>query len=330
MQPTFDTRVIPRRECTPITAAQSVAAALLLLVPISLSACSTLEEIAPVSDMRRLATGMGFIEGPVWLPGSQALLFSDIPNARLMRWSEADGLSVFEERPNPNGNLLDLEGRLLTCQHGTRSLVRREHDGSLTVLADSYEGKRLNSPNDLALGADGALWFTDLPWGLPQLSQGKQLDGQFVYRLQPKTGVLEAVLRDHAMPNGIALSPDGRRLYVADTGGHPRLQDESLHAVPASLTAYALVEGRLTSEVVWRVATRCDGMCIDERGNIYATGKSVTIWSPDGQLLRSIEVPEQPANVCFGGQDRRTLFITARTSLYAVDLNVAGAPTFEP
>lgn len=122
--------------------------------------------------------------------------------------------------------------------------------------------------------------------------------------------------------------PDGRRPFVADTGGHPRLRDEALHEVAATISGYALVDSRLSSEVVWRVATRCDGMCVNERGSIYATGKSVTIWSPDGQPLSTLEVPEQPANVCFGGQDGRTLFITARTSLYAVDLNVAGASNF--
>ncbi|MEE8468697.1 MAG: SMP-30/gluconolactonase/LRE family protein [Planctomycetota bacterium] len=296
----------------------------LLSVLLSVS-CATLEDVGPVSGVRRLATGMGFTEGPVWLPEEQALVFSDIPSGLLMRWSEADGLTTFEERPNPNGNLLDREGRLLTCQHGARNLVRREHDGSLTVLADTYEGKRLNSPNDVAVDSAGVLWFTDPPWGLPQLSLGKQLDGQFVFRLDPRTGALEAVLRGHAMPNGIAISPDGLRLYVADTGGHPRLADASLHDRPATLSAYSIVGQRLTVQPVWSVETVCDGMCIDERGNIYATGESVTIWSPEGLLLGSIEVPEQPANVCFGGDDGRTLFITARTSLYAVDMNAAGA-----
>lgn len=296
------------------------------LLPVLLSvSCATLEGVAPVGEVSRLATGMGFTEGPVWLPGQRALVFSDIPNGRLMRWSEMDGLSTYEERPNPNGNLLDREGRLLTCQHGARNLVRRERDGSLTVLAVAYEGKRLNSPNDVAIDSAGILWFTDPPWGLPNLSEGKQLDGQFVFRLDPETGALEAVLRGHAMPNGIAISPDGLRLYVADTGGHPQLADQSLHERPATLSAYSIVGERLTVQPVWSVETVCDGMCIDERGNIYATGESVTIWSPEGLLLGSIEVPEQPANVCFGGDDGRTLFITARTSLYAVDMNVAGA-----
>lgn len=300
------------------------------LLPVLLVAsCATLEDVAPVGEVLRLATGMGFTEGPVWLPAERALVFSDIPNRRLMRWSETEGLTTYEERPNPNGNLLDLEGRLLTCQHGARNLVRRERDGSLTVLADAFEGQRLNSPNDVAVDSEGVLWFTDPPWGLPQLSVGKELEGQFVFRLDPETGALAAVLRGHAMPNGIAISPDGRRLYVADTGGHPRLADASLHDRPATLSAYEFVgqgQGQgLAAEPVWSVETRCDGMCIDERGNIYATGESVTIWSPDGLLLGSIEVPEQPANVCFGGDDGRTLFITARTSLYAVDMNVVGA-----
>jgi gluconolactonase len=269
---------------------------------------------------------MGFTEGPVWLPEQQMLVFSDIPNSRLMQWSEDGGLAVFREAPAPNGNLLDLEGRLLTCQHGARNIVRTERDGSLTVLADRFEGKRFNSPNDVAVKSDGTLWFTDPPWGLPNLTEGKELDGNWVYRLDPATGEITAVIKDLAMPNGIAFSPDERRLYVADTGGLLTAPDFEHHDAPATLSAYEIDADReVGAHPVWRVETLCDGMCGDQRGNIYATGDTgVTVWSPQGALLRTIVVPEVPANVCFGGHNMTTLFITARTSLYAVELDVAG------
>ncbi|MCP3918453.1 MAG: SMP-30/gluconolactonase/LRE family protein [bacterium] len=277
-------------------------------------------------EVRKLAGDMGFTEGPVWLPEERMLVFSDIPASKLMRWSEADGLGVFRASENSNGNLLDESGRLLSCQHGARNIVRTEADGSLTVLAERFEGKRFNSPNDVAVESDGTLWFTDPPWGLTRQVEGKELDGHFVFRLEPKTGAVKCVLRDHVMPNGIALAPDERTLYVADTGGHPSHPDPSFRDRPATLTAYAVgPDKELDPTPRWRVETRCDGMCVDERGNVYATGeRGVTLWSPEGAALGEIPVPEQPANVCFGGPELRTLFITARTSLYAIELNVAG------
>lgn len=277
-------------------------------------------------ELRRLATGMGFTEGPVWLPAEQKLVFSDIPNAKLMEWSEVQGLAVFRESPNPNGNLLDLDGRLLTCQHGARNLVRTEEDGSITVLAERFEGKRFNSPNDVAVRSDGSLWFTDPPWGLKDRTEGKELPGHWVFRLDPDGGTVTAVVKDLAMPNGIAFSLDEQRLYVADTGGHPSHPDQSVRDRPATITAYDVSEqGGLLPEPAWRIEARCDGMCIDEQGNLYATaGEGVKVWSPDGSFRELIETPEQPANVCFGGADYRTLFITARTSLYAIEMEVKG------
>ncbi len=266
---------------------------------------------------------MSFTEGPVWLPKEETLVFSDIPNSKLMQWSESGGLSTYAERENPNGNMLDSQGRLLTCQHGARNIVRSEADGSLTVIADHFEGKRFNSPNDLALQSDGTIWFTDPPWGLENQTEGRELDGHWVFHLDPSSGKSRVVIRDLVMPNGIALSPDEKALYVADTGGHPTHPDPSYRDRPATLSAYSIgPAGELS--LTWRVETVCDGMCLDEQGNIYATGTAVTVWRPDGTQLGSIEVPEQPANVCFGGEDGRTLFITARTSLYAVKLKVAG------
>ena len=275
-------------------------------------------------EVVQLASGLGFTEGPVWISEEQALVFSDIPASQLLRWSDADGLGVLRESLNPNGNLLDLDGRLLTCRHGARDLVRTEGDGTLTVLATHYEGRRLNSPNDVAVDAGGALWFTDPPWGLSDWEAERELGGHWVFRLEPETGQVERVLDGTIMPNGIAFSPDGEVLYVADTGGNRRLP-EALRTVPATLTAYRVVEGvRLDPEPLWRVETTCDGMAIDEYGNIYATGRTLTVWSPSGEPLGELVVPEQPANCCFGGPDGRTLFITARTGLYAAELDVRG------
>lgn len=297
------------------------------IIPVLLTSCVAGRPDAVPSEavVEKIAGGMAFIEGPVWLPDEQVLVFSDIPNAVLMQWSEDGGLTEFRDAEQPNGNLLDLEGRLLTCQHAGRNIIRTETDGSITVIADRFEGKRFNSPNDVAVQSDGTLWFTDPPWGLENQTEGRELEGNWVFHLDPSTGAIETVIRDLAMPNGIALSPDERTLYVADTGGHPSHPDPGLRDLPATLSAYALGEdGELEPDPVWRVETMCDGMCVDEQGNIYATGSSVTVWRPDGTQLATIEVPEQPANVCFGGEDWRTLFITARTSLYRVRLGVAG------
>ena len=276
--------------------------------------------------MVKLAGDMGFVEGPVWLPEQQKLVFSDIPNSKLMEWSLAGGAGVFRESSNPNGNTLDREGRLLTCRHGARDLVRTEKDGAITVLCDSFEGRRLNSPNDVAVKSDGSLWFTDPPWGLPRQRDGKEQDGHWVFRLDPETQKVTAVLKELCMPNGIAFSPDEGRLYVADTGGHWH-PDESLRDLPATTAAYqVLSDGTLDRAPVWTVEGFCDGMCVDAAGNVYTTAREgITVLSPDVVVLGTIEVPESPSNCCFGGDDFRTLFVTARTSLYAITLIHPGA-----
>jgi len=281
--------------------------------------------LAPEAEVVKLAGDMRFTEGPVWLPKEKKLVFSDIPSAKLMEWSEAGGLKVFRESPNPNGNLLDREGRLLTCRHGARDIVRTERDGKLTVLCDSFEEKRLNSPNDVAVKSDGTLWFTDPPWGLPGGREGKEQPGHFVFRFDPKTKKVTALLRDLCMPNGIAFSPDERHIYIADTGGnwHP---DESKRNLPAILGAYEVkADGTLSLEPVWETETRCDGMAVDVKGHIYTTSAAgVTVLSPKGKILGTIKTPESPANCCFGGDDFKTLYITARSSLYSVELVNAG------
>ena len=291
------------------------------------AACRSATPAATTPDLRdaqvrKLAGGMGFTEGPVWIEDQGVLVFSDIPEGKLMRWSEERGLEVHAEAAPPNGNLLDLEGRLLTCQHGDRNLVRHERDGSRTVLASHHDGKRLNSPNDLTLHSDGTLWFTDPPWGLKRQTEGKEQPGNHVYRLDPD-GTITAVLTDLAMPNGIALAIDQRTLYVADTGALPRLTGGA--ATPARVLAYRIrADKELEPEPLWEIETRCDGMCLDARGNLYTTGAKVNVFRPDGTPIGSLAVPETPANVCFGGPGNRTLFITARTSLYAAELEVEG------
>lgn len=302
--------------------------ALLVLTSCAPLAERALELPTPVGEVRRLATDMQFTEGPVWLPAEGALVFSDIPRGELLRWTPDTGVELLRRCANPNGNALDLDGRLLTCLHGERRLVRWEEDGSQTVLAERYGEQRLNSPNDLAVQSDGTLWFTDPPWGLAGQREGKELGGHWVFRRDPD-GTLAAVLRDRAMPNGIALSPDETMLYVADTGGHPSHPDPDVRDVPATVTAWAIDDANaLSAEPLWTVPTRCDGMCVDEKGFVYTTAQTgLVILSPAGEVIGSIDLPEAPANVCFGGADGRTLFVTARTSLYAVDMNVAGHVT---
>ena len=216
--------------------------------------------MAPEAVVEKLAGDMGFTEGPVWLPKEKKLVFSDIPGKKLMEWSEEVGLKLFRKSPNPNGNLLDREGRLLTCRHGARDIVRTEKDGKLTVLCDSFEKKRLNSPNDVAVKSDGTLWFTDPPWGLPNRREGKEQPGHYVFRLDPKTKKVTALLKDLSMPNGIAFSPDERHIYIADTGGnwHP---DESLRKLPATIAAYQVkADATLNKEPVWKIEGFCDGI----------------------------------------------------------------------
>ena len=169
---------------------------LLLLAAQDAQAPKLQDLMAPEAAVVKLAGDMKFTEGPVWLPKEEKLVFSDIPSEKLMEWSEAGGLKVFRESPNPNGNLLDREGRLLTCRHGARDIVRTERDGNLTVLCDRFEEKRLNSPNDVAVKSDGTLWFTDPPWGLPRQREGREQTGHWVYRLDPKTKKVTVLVKD--------------------------------------------------------------------------------------------------------------------------------------
>ena len=278
--------------------------------------------VADGAKVTKLAGDMKFTEGPVWLPKEKKLVFSDIPNSKLMQWSESDGLSEFRKSENANGNILDLEGRIISCQHGARNLIRIETDGTTTVLADKFDGKRFNSPNDVAVRSDGSLWFTDPPWGL---TEPHEIPGHWVYKLTPKTGKVEVVHKYLAMPNGIVFSPDEKRIYIADTGGNKRHPDSEFHNTPASIQCHEMLDSGKLGKKLFHIDAGSDGMAVDVKGNLYTThGGKVHIYDADGKELEQIDTPEGPANVCFGGDDYRTLFITARTSLYSVRMQHPG------
>jgi gluconolactonase len=300
---------------------------LTLAVPVVLAVAETAAEgpkslVAPGAKVKKLAGGMKFTEGPVWLPSAKKLVFSDIPNSKLMQWKEGDGLSLFRKSEQANGNILDLEGRLITCQHAARNLVRTEKDGSITVLASKFDGKRFNSPNDVAVRSDGTLWFTDPPWGL----EGKaDIPGHWVFKLDPKTNKIEAVVKDLAMPNGIIFSPDETRIYIADTGGHKKHPDSAFHKLPAGIHCYEVSKDGKLGKKLFVIKQSSDGLKVDVKGNLYTTDGKVVIYDRDGKLLERITVPEGPANLAFGGDDYKTLFITAQTSLYSVRMVHPGA-----
>ena len=261
--------------------------------------------VAPDTQVRQLATGMRFTEGPVWLPEKNLVVFSDIPNSMLMQWSEKDGLKPFRKSEHANGNILDAQGKLLTCQHSGRNVIRTEKDGKITVLADQHDGKKFNSPNDLAQHKDGSIWFTDPSYGL----RGKPGDyeGKWVFRLDLKTGKTSVIYKGFDMPNGIAFSPDFKRVYIADTGN------------VGIIRAFDVLDNGIADKPAFEIPIRCDGMCIDTEGNIYTTSKGgIHVFDKQGKKIGVIPTPEHPANVCFGGKDFDTLFITARKSLYSV------------
>lgn len=275
------------------------------------------------AKVQKLSGGMGFVEGPVWIPAKKLLVFSDIPNSKLMQWSEAGGLSEFRKSENSNGNILDLEGRLVSCQHSARNVIRTETDGKITVLADTFDGKRFNSPNDVAVRSDGTLWFTDPPWGL---NGAPDIQGNWVFKLNPTSGEVHPIIKDLAMPNGINFSPDESRLYVADTGGNPKHPDPSYHKKPAGIHCYAVSKDGTLGKKLFTIEHGSDGMAVDVLGNLYTTdANQVKVHDKDGKSIGEIPVAEGPANCAFGGDDYKTLFITARTSLYSIRLKNAGA-----
>jgi gluconolactonase len=282
--------------------------------------------------LEKLAEGCRWAEGPAYFPAGRYLVWSDVPNDRMMRFDETSGtVSVFRHSSGySNGNTVDRQGRLVTCEHGNRRVTRTEHDGSITVLASHYQGKRFNSPNDVAVKSDGSIWFTDPAYGIDSDYEGHKAESEIgdchVYRIDPHTGDVRMVAGDFVRPNGIAFSPDERRLYVADTGA-THVKDGPRH-----IRAFDVDDrGNLSGGNVFATCTQglFDGFRLDEAGRIWTSaGDGVHCYDSDGTLIGKILVPEAVANVVFGGPKRNRLYICATTSLYATMLPVNGAKTF--
>jgi gluconolactonase len=270
------------------------------------------------AKVEKLASGMIFIEGPVWIPAQGGyLVFSDVRGDELKKWTAKNGLTTFRKPSfNANGNTLDLQDRLVTCEHAGRRVSLLDKAGALKTLVDQYDGKKLNSPNDVVVESDGTVWFTDPPYGLPK-GTPKEQDGNFVFRFDPKAKTITIVVKDFDMPNGLCFSPDEKKLYVADSGKprHIRVFDVQK-------------DGTLSGGAVFCQIDKGgpDGIRCDAEGRIFSSaGDGVHIFAPDGKLIGKILVPESPANLCFGGKDGQTLFMTARTSLYSIRVSTKGA-----
>ncbi len=279
----------------------------------------------------QLWTGCRWAEGPVWFDDLQCLLFSDIPNQRILRWAaEASGGGAVSTYRQPsqfaNGHTRDRQGRLVSCEHGSRRVVRTEVDGSTTVLADTYKGKRLNSPNDVVVHSDGSIWFTDPTYGILSDYEGYRATPEQplrgVYRIDGATDEITLVAADFLQPNGLAFSPDERVLYIADSGAsHDALK-------PRHIRAFDVTGGKLSNDRVFAVidAGVPDGIRTDLAGNLWSSAADgVHCFAPDGRRLGKILVPEPVANLCFGGPRRNRLFITATSSLYAIYVTATGA-----
>lgn len=265
-------------------------------------------------------------EGPVWVPASNHLLFSDIPNDRIMRFDQVEGgVTVFQAPCGfHNGHTLDGAGRVVACEHGLRRVSRLNHDGKWETLADRFEGKRLNSPNDVVVKSDGSVWFTDPSYGIETNYEGDRAEPEIetcnVFRIDPESGAVTAVLTDYVRPNGLAFSADEHLLYVAESGtSHVPDLPSTINAHKVSTDGKSVSKGEV---VVTSAAGLCDGFRIDENGNIWtSSGDSVRVHAPDGTLIGRIPVPGIVSNLCFGGAKRNRLFITAQTSLYAIYVN---------
>ena len=279
-------------------------------------------------SLRKLSGGHLWTEGPVWFPAHQCLLFSDIPNQKIFRWMCDGTVNVFRENSNfANGNTRDAQGRLVSCQHGTRSVTRTEHDGTITVLADQFEGKRLNSPNDVVVKSDGSVWFTDPTYGIMSDYEGYKSEPEQrhhnVFRIDPATGELASVAHDFAQPNGLAFSRDETRLYVAESGCS---HDDS---VPSVIRVYDVVSGNKLEngrDFATINPGLPDGFRVDCHDNVWTSAADgVHCFDANGVLLGKILVPETVSNLTFGGPRGNELLITATTSVYAIHVNTAAA-----
>ena len=282
--------------------------------------------------VERLWTGARWAEGPVWFGDGRFLLFSDIPNNRILRWTEETGeVSVFRSPSNySNGHTRDRQGRLISCEHDSRRVTRTEPDGSITVLIDRYQGKRLNAPNDVVVHSNGSVWFTDPGYGILSDYEGHVDKFELptnVYRLDPTNRDVTVVASDMARPNGLCFSPDERRLYIVDTGQPP--------GKPHPIKVFDVVDG----EKLAKGRLFCDmgvggsdGIRCDVDGNVWSAAgwggegyDGVHVFAPDGKLIGKIRLPEACANLCFGGAKRNRLFMAASQSLYALYVNAQGA-----
>jgi gluconolactonase len=282
----------------------------------------------PNALLEKLHTGMRWAEGPVYFADQRCLILSDIPSNRMLRWDEESGnVTVFRAPSNfSNGNTRDKQGRLITCEHRERRVTRTEPSGEITVIADRFQGKRLNSPNDVVVKSDGSIWFTDPTYGISAEYEGGKTDSEIgrcnVYRVDPGDGTVGLVADDFSRPNGLAFSPDESILYIADSGFWPDPNG------PHHIRAFTVSEdGRLASSRIFADVTPGipDGMRIDTDGNVWTSaGDGVHCFAPDGTLLGKIRVPESVANLCFGGIARNRLFICGHSSLYAVYVNARG------
>jgi len=274
--------------------------------------------VASGIKLEKLASGMKFTEGPVWLSKDGGyLVFSDIPANELKKWTAQGGLTMFRAPSfNANGNTIDREGRLITCEHSGRRVSILEADGTLKTLVDRHDGKKFNSPNDPVVKSDGTVWFTDPPYGLPR-GETKEQEGNFVFRFDPKNKTTAIVVKDFDMPNGLCFSPDEKKLYVADSGKprHIRVFDVQPDGT--------LIGGGIFCQID---KGGPDGIRCDADGRVWSSaGDGVHVFAADGKLIGKFLVPEGPANLCFGGNDGQTLFITARTSLYSIRVLAKGA-----
>jgi gluconolactonase len=283
-----------------------------------------------LAKVERLGTGYRWAEGPVWIGDQRCLLWSDIPNNRILRWDEETGtITTFRKPSNfANGHTRDRQGRLVGCEHGGRRVYRVEYDGTITTIADRFEGKRLNSPNDVVVKSDGSIWFTDPPFGLLGYYEGYKAEPENpvtnVYRVDP-AGKITLVAGDVDGPNGLAFSPDESKLYVVESRAEPR-----------AISAYDVVGGtKLAGKrtLINAGPGTPDGFRVDVDGNLWCgwgMGEpgldGVHVFNPDGKLIGRIDLPERCANVAFGGAFRNRLFMAASTSLYALYVNTQGAP----
>jgi gluconolactonase len=280
--------------------------------------------------VERLWSGCRWAEGPAWFAAGRYLVWSDIPNDRMLRWDETDGsVSVFRQPSfNSNGNTVDREGRLVTCQHRSRSVTRTEHDGTITTLATHWQGRRLNSPNDAVVKSDRSVWFTDPSYGIDSDYEGdaspSDIGACHLYRIDPASGAVEAMATDFAKPNGLAFSPDESLLYVADTGfTHGAEFPRHIRRFTLGADGRTLFGGEVFAE---SEVGLFDGLRVDVHGNLWtSSGDGVRCYAPDGTLLGIVRIPEVVANCCFGGARRNRLFICGTTSLYSVYLNTRGA-----